>query len=238
MNHYKTNTETQCRPGTHKGRPYGRVAKTPNIKHRTNPWQIQRLKPFPKIMLIGMLLSLVALAPGSGSETGPAEGSAAADWRQMIDALNALREKVVDRIDTALGVQAELLVLGRKFADEIGDLQRRNRYGSYAEAVRNPRVQHNVRLIQMISGYTGALDKKIEFFKEGLDQIGFVCRQAEDEFRMMQALGTLEAGDLMTRVERLLTAYRAEAEKELISPAAVSHQSCDVMWQGIAGSSR
>ncbi|MFZ0242057.1 MAG: hypothetical protein WAL90_10460 [Desulfobacterales bacterium] len=193
---------------------------------------------FLNIMLIGILLPLVILAPGSGSGSGPAEDAAVAECRQKIDALKSLKEKVVGRIHTALAVRAELMVLGRKFADEISDSQRHNRYGSFEDAIRNPRVRHNLTLIEMISGYTGALDKKIEFFKEGLEQIGFVFRQAEDELRMIQALGTLETSDLMVRVERLLTAYQAEAEKELISPAAISHRSCDGIWQDIVALTR
>ncbi|MFZ0611712.1 MAG: hypothetical protein WAM73_05700 [Desulfobacterales bacterium] len=193
---------------------------------------------FLKIMFIGMLMPLVILTPGSVLGSGPAEDSAAAECRQKIDALKSLQEKVVDRIDTALAVRADLMALGRKFADEISDLQRRNRYGSYEEAARNLRVRHNLKLIQMVSGYTGALDERIGFFKEGLEQIGFVSRQAEDEFRMMQALGTLETGDLMVRVAQLLTAYQAETEKELISPAAVFHRSCDGIWQDIVALTR
>lgn len=183
-------------------------------------------------------MPLVILTPGSVLGSGPAEDSAAAECRQKIDALKSLQEKVVDRIDTALAVRADLMALGRKFADEISDLQRRNRYGSYEEAARNLRVRHNLKLIQMVSGYTGALDERIGFFKEGLEQIGFVSRQAEDEFRMMQALGTLETGDLMVRVAQLLTAYQAETEKELISPAAVFHRSCDGIWQDIVALTR
>lgn len=193
---------------------------------------------FLTFLLIGVLSLLAFPAPDSGAATGPAGDSGAAEFRHKIAALQSLQEKVVDRIDTALALRAELMAHDRQFEDEINDLQRRHRYGRYDEAARNPRVHCNLELIQMVSGYTGALDEKIVFLEEGLEQIRFVYHQAQDELGMLQALGTLETGDLMTRVERLLTAYQSATEKELISPAAVSHRSCESIWQDIVDRSR
>lgn len=199
---------------------------------------MQCLKRYLNIMLIGMVMPLAVPAPGSGSGTGAAGVSGAAEFRQKIAALQSLQEKVVDRIDTALALRADLMAYGRKFEDEISDLQRRHRYDRYQEAARNPRVNYNLELIQMVSGYTGALDEKIDLLEEGLEQIRFVYCQAEDELGMLQTLGTLETGALLARIERLLTAYRIETEKELITSATVSHRPCDSIWQDIVDRSR
>ena len=40
MNHYKTTTETHCRPGTHKGRPYSR--QNTNTEQTRNPQLVTR----------------------------------------------------------------------------------------------------------------------------------------------------------------------------------------------------
>jgi hypothetical protein len=159
------------------------------------------------------------------------------EFKHKIDALKNLQEEVTDCIGTALAVRADLTARGREFAGEIEDVHQRHRYGSCAEAIRNPRVQYNLKLIQMVSGYTGALDEKIVFFKDSLEQIRFLYRQAEDEFKMMQTLGALENGSLLDRIDRLLIEYRAELKKDLIESARISFRPCDAIWREIVGNS-
>ena len=190
-----------------------------------------------KFLLIGMLVYQVTLVPWIGPGASRAGDFGADEFKQKIDALKNLQERVIDRIDTALAVRADLTARGREFAGEINDVLRHHRYGSYEEAVRNPRVYYNLTLIQMVSGYTGALDEKIVFFKDSLEQIRFLCRQTEDEFKMMQALGALENGGLLDRVNRLLIEYQAEIKKELISSTGISLRPCDSIWRDIVDNS-
>jgi hypothetical protein len=159
------------------------------------------------------------------------------EFKHKIDALKNLQEEVTDCIGTALAVRADLTARGREFAGEIKDVHQRHRYGSYAEAIRNPRVQYNLKLIQMVSGYTGALDEKIVFFKDSLEQIRFFYRQAEDEFKMMQTLGSLENASLLDRIDRLLIECRAELKKDLIVSTRISFRPCDDIWREIVDNS-
>jgi hypothetical protein len=159
------------------------------------------------------------------------------EFKQKIDALKNIQEKITVRIDTALAVRADLTTRGREFAGEIKDVLARHRYGSYAQAIRNPRVHYNLKLIQMVSGYTGALDEKIVFFKDSLEQIRFLYRQAEDELKMMQTLGAFENASLLDRIDRLLIEYRAELQKDLIVPARISSRPCDAIWREIVDNS-
>jgi hypothetical protein len=190
-----------------------------------------------KFLIIGMLVFQTSLFlwVGAGECT---DGDVGADeLRQKIDALKNLQEKVTDCIDTALAVRAELTAQGREFAGEIKDVHQHHRYGSYAEAVRNPRVHYNLKLIQMVSGYTGALDEKIVFFEDSLEQIRFLYRQADDELKMLQTLGSLDNPSLSERIERLLVDYRAELKKDLLVPSRISFRPCDAIWREIIGNS-
>ena len=190
-----------------------------------------------KFLLIGMLVYQVTLVPWVGPGASRASDLGADEFKQKINALKNLQESVTDRIDTALAVRADLAARGREFAGEINDVLRHHRYGSYEDAVRNPRVYYNLKLIQMVSGYTGALDEKIVFFKDSLEQIRFLYRQVEDELRMMQALGALENGGLLDRANRLLNEYQAEMKKDLIVSARISFRPCDSIWRDIVDKS-
>ena len=186
-----------------------------------------------KFLFIGMLVYQASLLLWVGPGACMAGNVGADEFKQKIDALKNLQEKVTDCIDTALAVRADLSTRGREFTGEIKDVQQRHRYGSFAEAIRNPRVHYNLKLIQMVSGYTGALDEKIVFFKDSLEQIRFLYRQAEDEFKMIQTLGALENASLLDRIDRLLIEYRAEIQKDLIESARISSRPCDAIWREI-----
>jgi hypothetical protein len=190
-----------------------------------------------KFLLIGMLVYQASLLLWVHPGACMAGDVGADEFKQKIDALKNLQEKVTDCIDTALAVRADLTARGREFAGEIKDVHQHHRYGSYEEAIRNPRVHYNLKLIQMVSGYTGALDEKIAFFKDSLEQIRFLYRQAEDEFKMMQTLGALENASLLDRIDRLLIEYRAELKKDLVVSARISFRPCDAIWREIVDNS-
>jgi hypothetical protein len=190
-----------------------------------------------KFMFIGMLVYQASLLFWVGPGACMTGNVGADEFKQKIDALKNLQEKVTGCIDTALAIRADLTVRGREFTDEIKDVQQRRQYDSFAEAIRNPRVHYNLKLIQMVSGYTGALDEKIVFFNDSLEQIRFLYRQAEDEFKMMQTLVTLENASLLDRIDRLLIEYRAELQKDLIVLARISFRPCDAIWREIVDKS-
>jgi len=186
-------------------------------------------------LFFGILVCQASLLLSIGPGVCMADKVGADVFKQKIDALKNLQEKVTDCIDTALAVRADLTAQGREFTGEIKDVQERRRYGSFAEAMRNPRVQYNLKLIQMVSAYTGALDQKIVFFKDSLEQIRFYYRQAEDEFKMMQTLGAIENAGLLELIDRLVIEYRAEIQRDLIESARISYRPCDAIWRDIVG---
>ncbi len=192
-------------------------------------WSIRSVE----FLLVGMLVYQATLVPRVALGVSVAGDFGAEEFTQKIEALRNLQKEVTERIVTALALRADLTARSREFAAEVQEIQHGHRYPSCAEAVRNPRVQYNLKLIQMVFGYTGALDEKIVFFKDGLEQIRFLCRQAEDEFKIMQALGTLETGGLADRINRLLIEYQVEMKKDLIAPAGISPRSCESIWQDI-----
>jgi hypothetical protein len=184
-------------------------------------------------LFVGMLVCLASLLLWIEPGACMAGNISADEFKQKIDALKNLQEQVNDRIDTALSVRADLTAREREYSGEIKDVYQRHRYGSFAEAIRNPRVDYNLKLIQMVSGYTGTLDEKIVFFNDCFEQLRFLYRRAVDEFEMMQTLGALENAGLLDRIDRLLIEYRAELQKDLIVPAHISFRPCDAIWREI-----
>jgi hypothetical protein len=202
---------------------------SPNMLHRS------RMIRFVAFLFFGILVHQASLLLSIGPEVCMADKVGADEIKQKIDALKILQEKVSGCIDTALAVRTDLTTRGREFTGEIKDVQQRRQYGTFAEAMRNPRVRYNLKLIQMVSAYTGALDEKIVFYKDSLEQIRFFCRQAKDEFKMMQTLGAIENAGLLDPIDRLVIEYRAEKQRDLIESARISYRPCDAIWREIVG---
>jgi hypothetical protein len=201
--------------------------------HRVRTLRRCRMIRSVRFLFIGMLVYQASLLIWVEPAVCMAGNVGADEFKQKIDALKNLQEKVIGCIDTALAIRADLTARGREFTDEIKDVQQHRQYDSFAEAIRNPRVQYNLKLIQMVSGYTGALDEKIVFFKDSLEQIRFLYRQAEDEFKMIQTLGVVENASLLDLIDRLLIEYRTEIQKDLIELARISYRHCDAIWREI-----
>ena len=201
--------------------------------HWANMLHRSRVTRSVTILFVGLLVYQASLPHWVETGVCMADTVGADAFKQRIDALKNLQEMVTGCIDTALAVRADLTARKREFTGEIEDVYQRHRYGSFAEAIRNPRVRHNLKLIQMVSGYTGVLNEKIALLKDSLEQIRFLYRQAEDEFKMLQTLGAIENAGLLNLIDRLLIECRAEMQKDLIESARISFRPCETIWREI-----
>jgi len=174
-----------------------------------------------KSVILGLILWV-----GIGSPAGASIGSHKADdLRRKMAEISGLQEKMALKIEAAVRLRAELIAKKRELIDEIRDEHEKQTLKSYKAAVQNPRVRFNLLLVQRIAIYIAKLTDRIAFFKKGNARLGYVFRQAEDDLKMIQTLDDMLVDELMSRINRLLTAYQIEIEKKLISVRQVTPES-------------
>lgn len=174
-----------------------------------------------KVLIWGLFLWL-----GSGVTVGATFGSHKADdLRRKMSEISDMQELMASKIEYAVALRADLIAKKRQLVDEIRDEHERQSIKDYNAAVQNPRVRFNLKLVQRSSVYISKLTDRIAFFKSGTAKLGYVYRQAEDDLKMIQTLDDMMVDELMSHINRLLTEFRLEIEKKLISVRQMTPES-------------
>ena len=176
---------------------------------------------FHKILIWGLFLWHC-----SGVSAGASFGSHKADdLRRKMSEISDMQEMMASKIEQAVALRADLIAKKRQLVDEIRDEHERQSIKDYNAAVENPRVRFNLKLVQRSSIYISKLTDRIAFFKSGTAKLGYVYRQAEDDLKMIQTLDDMMVDELMSQINRLLTEFRLEIEKKLISVRQMTPES-------------
>jgi len=104
---------------------------------------------------------------------------------------------------------------------------------SYHKAVLIPRIDYNLKLIQLLLGYVGSLKEKIEYFQNGQDTLGFYSQQAQDDLLMIKTLNDLEVDKLIAQINSALDEYTSEASKPLFDVDGVMLKDTVQIWDDI-----
>ena len=81
-----------------------------------------------RFLFIGMLVYQTGLFVWVEPSVCMTGNVGADEFKQKIDALKNLQEKVTRRIDTALAIRADLTIRRREFTDEINAVQQRRQF--------------------------------------------------------------------------------------------------------------
>ena len=118
---------------------------------------------------------------------------------------------------------------------EIRDQKDQFNIGDYQKAVLNPRIDYNLKLIQLLLGYIARLDHKIEYFKNGHGMLNFFFQQAQDDLLMVKTLNDLEIDKLIAQIDEILEVYTSETSKPLFDVDDVPLKDTAQIWKEIAG---
>ena len=155
------------------------------------------------------------------------------ELRDKIDEILSLREKFVER-------QAQTLELCEQFKGQIMELskeikneKKRNGADSYQEAVRNPRINYNIKLIQRLLTYICGLNDKIKYIENSNDELKFFYRQADDVLRICETLSDMNIEKLINQIDQKIEMYQPEADKLSIDIDNIGLIPCEKIWNKI-----
>jgi chromosome segregation ATPase len=177
-----------------------------------------------QLTVICMALSLAG--PAAGAEQG-------AELRQKIEQLSEMRQRLSTRIEQAGQLRAALLERRRELVDELKDMQARLRFSSFQKAAEDPHVRFNLDLIRMLEGYLAELDGKIAYLREGSENLMFLHRRAQDEWKVLQKLSVANIGGLIDPIDQMLGEYQAEMEGALLLAESEPQAAVEVIWRDI-----
>ena len=104
---------------------------------------------------------------------------------------------------------------------------------SYRKAVRNPRIEFDLKLIQLLIGYIYGINEKISSFQNGYQTLVFFQQQVQDDLRMIKTLNDMEIDKLVTQINSVLDEFFPELSKPVFDAQSIPMKDTERIWNEI-----
>jgi len=104
---------------------------------------------------------------------------------------------------------------------------------SYLKAIRNPRIEFNLKLIQLLFGYITGLTDKISHFQNGYETLDFFQQQARDDLLMIKTLNDMEIDELVAQINSVLDEFIPELDKPVFDTNDIPSKDTEKIWNEI-----
>ena len=177
----------------------------------------------------GLLLITLLLIPG----TIMATNSKTATVRNKMAEISSLRQKVIERKVQASKLCEQLKQRIRELEKEINEERRGTKIISFQEAIRNPRIDYNIKLIQKTLSYISRLKEKIQFFNIASEELAFLYQLAEDDLRILETLNDMEIEKVVDQIDKMSGKYQSEASRLVIESDGIVLNPPEEIWESI-----
>ena len=174
-----------------------------------------------------MIISIV----GFGSVY--ATGNKSTELKLKMNEISSLEHNLTEKITLAMGKKDQLEQKAQELEKEIRDQKDQFNIETYKKAVLNPRIDYNLKLIQLLLGYIARLDHKIVYFKNGHGMLNFFFQQAQDDLLMIKTLNDLEIDKLIAQINEVLDEYTAGTSKPMFDANDVPLKDIKLLWKEI-----
>jgi hypothetical protein len=147
--------------------------------------------------------------------------------------ISSLRDKVIHRQAQASKLIKQLRQTMVELKEEIKGEKRKFRTTSCQEAIRNPRVDYNIKLIQQILVYTSRLNEKVQYLDIASEELAFLYQQAEDDLKILDTLSDMKIEKLMGQINQTTHEYQSEAKGLSIDVNGIVLSPPEEIWNSI-----
>lgn len=165
--------------------------------------------------------------------TVSATGYKATELNRKMAEISSLQHSLSERIALATNKKKQLQAKAENLENEIRQKKEQLEIESYHSAIMVPRIDYNLRLIQLLQGYTARLTEKIMYFQNGYDTLNFYLQQAQDDLLMIKTLNDLEVDKLISQINSALDEYTPETTKPLFEVDGVPLKDIEDIWNDI-----
>ena len=189
------------------------------------------MKPNTKVSqrnhIWGLLLITLLLIPG----TLLANNSKTSTLRSKMAEISLLRQKVIERKVQASKLCEQLKQRIKELEKEIKVEGKVTTITSFQEAVRNTRIDYNLKLIQKTLSYISRLKEKIQFFNIASEELAFVYQLAEDDLRILETLDDMKIEKVIDQIDKTSGKYQSEASRLLIDSHGIVLNPPEEIWE-------
>ena len=186
------------------------------------------MKKFLKSIYTAVVVILILLG-----SPGYATADKTADLRQKQNDIESLRNSLFVKISLTMEKRDQLKQKIEELKKEINNEKQQQQVDSYQKARYNSRIDFNLKLIQLLSGYVDGLDKKIVYFQNGNETLDYFSKQVQDDLLMMKTLKDLEIDKLITQINSVLNEYVSATSKPMFEVNGIRSQDIEKIWDDI-----
>jgi chromosome segregation ATPase len=189
--------------------------------------EIDMKKHLISISLTSLMIYLLFCGPSYASEHKTSELH-----RKMAE-ISSLQQKLSQKISLAMQKQEQLSQRVDELEKEIKHEKEQLQIESYLKAIRNPRIEFDLKLIQLLIGYIYGINEKISSFQNGYQTLVFFQQQAQDDLRMIETLNDMEIDKLITQINSVLDEFFPELGKPVFDAQNIPMKDTEKIWNEI-----
>jgi len=152
--------------------------------------------------------------------------------RKMVE-ISSLQNSLSEKIALAMEKKQQLEQKTAALKEEIRQEKEQLQIESYRHATLTPRIDYNLKLIQLLLGYVTSLREKIVYFQNGHETLGFYFQQAQDDLLMIKTLNDMEVDKLIAQINSALDEYTPETTNPLFDAGGVPLKDTEQIWKEI-----
>ena len=177
--------------------------------------------------LAALMIYLLLCGPNYASEQKTTELN-----RKMAE-ISSLQQGLSKKIALVMQKQEQLRQKVDELEKEIKLEKAQLQTESYLKAIRNPRIEFNLKLIQLLFGYITGLTDKISHFQNGYETLDFFEQQARDDLLMIQTLNDMEIDELIAQINSVLDEFIPELDKPVFDTNEIPSKDTEKIWNEI-----
>ena len=152
--------------------------------------------------------------------------------RKMAE-ISSLQEGLSKKIELVLQKQEQLKQKVDELAKEIKLEKEQSQTESYLKAIQNPRIDFNLKLIQLLFGYLAGLTEKINYLQNGYETLDFFQQQVRDDLLMLKTLNDMEIDQLTAQINSVLDEFTPELGKPIFNTNDIQSKDTEKIWDEI-----
>jgi hypothetical protein len=177
--------------------------------------------------LAALMIYLLLCSPNYASEQKTMELN-----RKMAE-ISSLQQGLSKKIALVMQKQEQLRQKVDELEKEIKLEKAQLQTESYLKAIRNPRIEFNLKLIQLLFGYITGLTEKISHFQNGYETLDFFQQQARDDLLMIQTLNDMEIDEFIAQINSVLDEFIPELDKPVFDTNDIPSKDTETIWNEI-----
>ena len=179
-------------------------------------------------VLIGLIILLIgANASATGYKT--------TELNRKMAEISSLKQGLSERLALAIDKKKQLELKAEALREEIRQEKNQLQIDSYQKAILTPRIDYNLKLIQLLLGYVAGLDDKILYLQNGNETLRYYFQQAQDDLLMIETLNDLEVDKLIAQINITLDKFTPETTRPLFDADGVALKDTEKIWKEIIG---